>query len=83
LVAQEEQIYKVCLRCAKTLTKGEHSFSFRNLEAAANTTPIVNNTVIEPLNLGRMSIVDTKAFMLPPAWHSISGHKIRVIRIPV
>jgi hypothetical protein len=34
----------------KTLTKGEHAFSFRNLEAAANNTPIVNNTVIEPLN---------------------------------
>ena len=32
---------------------------------------------------GRMSIVDTKAFMLPPALHSISGHKLRVIKIPV
>ena len=32
---------------------------------------------------GRMSIMDTKPFMLPPAWHSISGHKLQVIRIPV
>jgi hypothetical protein len=32
---------------------------------------------------GRMSIVDTKAFMLPPARRSISGHKLLVIGIPV
>ncbi len=31
----------------------------------------------------RMSIMDTKPLMLPPALHSISGHKIQVIRIPV
>jgi len=32
---------------------------------------------------GRMSIVDTKAFMLPPAQHSISVHKLQVTDSPV
>jgi hypothetical protein len=32
---------------------------------------------------GRMAIVDTKSFMLPPARRSISVHKLQVVRIPV
>ena len=32
---------------------------------------------------GRMSIVDTRPFMLPPARHRISVYKPQVIRIPV
>ncbi len=32
---------------------------------------------------GRMSIMDTKSLMLPPARHNISVYKPQVIRIPV
>jgi len=36
----------------------------------------IENNALSFLHWGRMSIVDTKAFMLLPALHSISGHRL-------
>jgi len=40
----------VCPGNGKTLTEGNYTLNIRNLEAAANSIPIINNTVIEPPN---------------------------------
>ena len=54
--------------------------------ADSNGVPLVtlrNETGKPRQEWGRMAIVDTKSFMLPPARRSISVHKLQVVRIPV
>jgi len=52
-------------------------------EQAGERTIAELRRIISIKQWGRMSIVDTKPFMLPPARHSISVYKPQVIRIPV
>jgi len=49
--------------------------------SASSIGEVVHGSTI--VTWGRMAIVDTKPFMLPPTWHSISVHMLQVIRIPV